>query len=144
MAVRTGSAEWKGTLEGGSGTVAFGSGEHAYEGSYSYPSRFEEGDGTNPEELIGAAHAGCFSMALAADLGGAGFEPTSIRTQATVHLEKVEGASTVTRIELSTEAEVPGIEEDDFQEQAQGAKANCPVSRALAGVEISLTAKLVA
>src|SRR6266436_8271852 len=107
MAKRTASAVWEGTLREGKGTVKLGSG--AFEGAYSFASRFEEGKGTNPEELIGAAHAGCFSMALSAGLGRAGFTPKRIETSARVHLEKVGEAFRITRIELKTEAAVPGI-----------------------------------
>jgi osmotically inducible protein OsmC len=117
-------------------------GSGAYEGKYSFGSRFEEDPGANPEELIAAAHAGCFSMALSAGLGRAGFSPQSVETWARAHLEKVGEGFQITRIELSTEAIVPGIDEATFLEHAEGAKANCPVSQALAGVEISLDAKL--
>lgn len=137
MAVRVSSAEWNGTLKEGAGTMRLGSG--AYEGPYTYASRFETGPGTNPEELIGAAHAGCFSMFLSALLSKQGFVPT-IRTTATVHL----GAGpTITLIELDTEAAVPGIDEETFQTLAEDAKKGCPVSKALAGPEIRLNAKLV-
>jgi osmotically inducible protein OsmC len=115
----------------------------AYEGKYSFGSRFEEDPGTNPEELIAAAHAGCFSMAFSGALGRAGFEPESIETRAAVHLEKVEAGFSISRIELHTEARVPGIDENAFQEQAEGAKASCPVSKALAAVRIDLEARLV-
>lgn len=141
MAVRNARAEWQGTLRDGAGTLELGSG--AYKGPYSFQSRFESGDGTNPEELIGAAHAGCFSMALAAALTTAGFRPTAIRTTAKVHLVAEGGGFAISRIELATEAEIPGIDAATFQEQAAGAKANCPVSKALAGTRIDLTAKLV-
>ena len=141
MAKRTASAVWEGTLREGKGTVKLGSG--AFEGAYSFASRFEEGTGTNPEELIGAAHAGCFSMALAAGLTKAGFSPRRISTTASVSLEKVGEAFKITTIELNTEAEVPGIAEGDFLEQAETAKKNCPVSQALAGTRISLNAKLL-
>jgi len=114
-----------------------------FEGPYSFPSRFEEGPGTNPEELIAAAHAGCFSMALAASLEREGFPPKRVSTEARVHLEMVEGKATITRIELVTEAEVPGITPEKFQEIAQAAKEGCPVSRALGAVrEITLEARL--
>ena len=116
----------------------------AYEGGYSFGSRFEEAPGTNPEELIAAAHAGCFSMALAAGLGRAGYEPESVETSAKAHLEKGDAGFSITRIELSTEAVVPGIENEAFQEAAADAKVNCPVSKALAGVEILLDARLAA
>jgi osmotically inducible protein OsmC len=141
MAIRRSEAVWEGNLREGKGRVKLGSG--AFEGNYSYQSRFEEGAGTNPEELIAAAHAGCFSMALSADLGRAGYTPRRIQTTAHVHLNPVEGKSTITRIHLETEAEVPGIDEKTFQEQAEGAKKGCPVSRALASVEITMSARLV-
>jgi len=138
MAIRTSSAEWKGSLKEGSGTVKLASG--AFEGPYTYSSRFEEGPGSNPEELIGAAHAGCFSMFLAALLSDAGFVPTRIHTTATVHLR---AGPTITLIELKTEAEVPNISEAAFLEHAEAAKKKCPVSKALAAVEITLDATLV-
>ena len=138
MAVRTSSAEWKGSLKEGSGTMKLGSG--AWQGPYTYASRFESGQGTNPEELIGAAQAGCFSMFLSALLTKAGFTPTNIRTTASVHI--VEGP-VISLIELNTEADVPGVSESVFQEQAEAAKKNCPVSKALAGPEIKLNARLV-
>lgn len=141
MPQRKANAVWEGNLQSGKGKMVLGSG--AYEGAYSFSSRFEDGKGTNPEELIGAAHAGCFSMALSAALGKAGFEPKSIRTNATVQLEKVGEGFQITKVHLQTEGEVPGIEEKDFVEHAEGAKANCPVSKALAGTEISVEAKLV-
>jgi osmotically inducible protein OsmC len=140
MAIRNANARWEGALRSGKGTMALGSG--AFEGQYSYSSRFEEGTGTNPEELIGAAHAGCFSMALANMLAEAGHEATSVETTARVHLEPIEGGPTITRIELATQGDVPGIDDEEFQRHAQAAKAGCPVSRALAGVDISLDAKL--
>jgi lipoyl-dependent peroxiredoxin len=141
MPVRTANAEWKGNLFEGSGKMAFGSG--AYEGSYGFKSRMEEGPGTNPEELIGAAHAGCFSMAFANILAQAGFTPTYVRTKASVTFEKQEGGFSITGILLSTEASVPGIDAPAFQEHATKAKENCPVSRALKAVDIQLDAKLV-
>jgi osmotically inducible protein OsmC len=141
MAKRTASAVWEGTLKDGKGRVKLGSG--AFEGQYSFASRFEEGTGTNPEELIGAAHAGCFSMALAAGLTRAGFNPTRISTNATVSLEKVGEAFKITTIVLTTEAQIPNIEEAAFLEQAETAKKNCPVSQALAGTDIKLNAKLL-
>lgn len=141
MAVRIAEAEWKGNLREGQGTMKLGSG--AFEGRYSFPSRFESGPGTNPEELIGAAHAGCFSMALSAGLSKAGFTPTRVHTTAKVHLEQVEGGFAITKIELATEAQIPGIDNPTFQQQAEAAKKNCPVSKALAGTAITLTAKLV-
>jgi osmotically inducible protein OsmC len=138
MAIRTSSAEWQGSLKEGSGTVKLASG--AYEGAYTYASRFESGQGTNPEELVGAAHAGCFSMFLASLLSNAGFVPTRIHTTAAVHLR---AGPSIALIELRTEAEVPGISEAAFLEHAQAAKKNCPVSKALAAVETSLDAKLI-
>lgn len=141
MAVRSASAQWNGSLKDGSGTMRLASG--AYEGAYSFASRFEEGTGTNPEELIGAAHAGCFSMALSGALGRAGHEPVRVATTAKVHLEKVDDAQTITRIELVTEVEAPGLDDAQFQEIADGAKRNCPVSRLLTAAEISLHATLV-
>ena len=141
MAVRSSEAEWKGNLREGHGTMKLGSG--AYEGSYSFASRFESGKGTNPEELIAAAHAGCYSMALSAGLSKAGFTPTRVHTTASVHLEPVEGGFGITKIELHTEAQIPGINNDTFQQQAEGAKKGCPVSKALAGTQITLDAKLV-
>ena len=140
MPQRKGSAEWKGGLKDGRGSVSSGSG--ALEGSYSFGSRFEQGTGTNPEELIGAAHAACFSMALAAALGKAGYEPKRVNTTAKVDLETSEGPK-ISTITLDTEAEVPGIDAAEFQKQAEGAKENCPVSKALAGVDIKLNARLV-
>lgn len=142
MAVRSGQAEWKGDLKQGKGTVKLGSG--AFEGQYSFASRFEVGTGTNPEELIAAAHAGCFSMALSAILGNAGFTPTRISTSEKIHLGQVGDGFAITRAELFTEAEVPGIDDEAFQGFAKQAKEGCPVSKALAGIpEIVLEAKLV-
>jgi osmotically inducible protein OsmC len=140
MAVRMSEAEWRGNLREGAGRVKLGSG--AFEGNYSVPSRFEDGKGTNPEELLGAAHAGCYSMALSAGLSKAGHPPTRVHTVARVHLEKVGEGFGITRIELECEAEVPGIDAAAFQEQAEGAKKGCPVSKALAATEITLKAKL--
>jgi osmotically inducible protein OsmC len=140
MAVRTANARWDGALQDGSGTMALGSG--AFEGQFSYASRFEEGTGTNPEELIGAAHAGCFSMAFANTLATAGHDPQRIQTTARVHLVPAEEGPSITQIELQTEGEVPSIEPDEFQQLAETAKENCPVSKALAGVDISLEATL--
>ena len=141
MSTRTAEAVWKGNLKEGEGVMRLGSG--AYEGQYSYSSRFEEGVGTNPEELIGAAHAGCFSMAFSADLDNAGFTPTRVHTKATLTFEPVDGKATIRRIHLDVEAEVPGIDEATFQKVAEGAKVGCPVSRALAVPEITLNARLV-
>ena len=141
MAKRTASAVWEGNLREGKGTVKLGSG--AFEGNYSFVSRFEEGTGTNPEELIGAAHAGCFSMALAAGLTKAGHNPKRISTTADVSLEKVGEGFKITTIELNTEGEVPGIDEQTFLDAAESAKKNCPVSQALSGVDIRLNATFV-
>lgn len=140
MALRTARAVWNGTLKEGNGVMRLGGG--AYEGAYSFASRFEEGDGTNPEELIAAAHAGCYSMALSAELGGAGYAPKRVATEARVSLVKGDAGFTINRITLVTEAEVPDISDGDFQEIAEAAKQGCPVSRALAGPEISLEATL--
>ena len=140
MPVRKAYAVWEGSLREGHGTVKLGSG--AYEGPYSFSSRFEEGTGTNPEELIGAAHAGCFSMALSAGLGRAGITPQRVATTAKVHLEKVGEGFKITRIELENESVVPGIDDATFQEHARKAKEGCPVSQALGGVEITLNARL--
>ncbi len=138
MPVRSTFAEWKGTLKEGAGTMKVSSG--AIEGPFTYASRFESGPGTNPEELIGAAEAGCFSMFLAALLTGAGFTPTRISTTAKVHLDE---GPTITLIELNTQAEVPGLTDADLQKHAETAKKNCPVSKALTGPEIRLQAQLV-
>jgi lipoyl-dependent peroxiredoxin len=141
MPTRTASTRWEGSLTEGNGTMRMGSG--AYEGPYSFQSRFEEGDGTNPEELIAAAHAGCFSMALSGELGKAGHEVESIETEATVHIDKVEDGFAIKRIELRTEVSAPGVDEAAFQEAAEAAKKGCPVSQALAAVEsIELAAEL--
>ena len=138
MAIRTSSAEWKGTLKEGAGIMKLGSG--AFEGPFTFASRFENGVGTNPEELIGAAHAGCFSMFLASLLTGAGFMPERIATTAKVHL----GAGpTITLIELNTQAEVPNLTDADLQKHAAEAKKNCPVSKALTGPEVKLHVQLV-
>lgn len=141
MATRKAEAVWEGNFRDGAGTVSLGSG--AFEGSYSAASRFEEGDGTNPEELLGAAHAGCFSMALSLGLQRAGYDATRIHTVAKVHLNKVENGFKVTSIDLETEATVPGIDEATFLEKAEIAKEHCPISQALAATEITLQAKLV-
>ena len=141
MPARKGTAIWEGTLKEGKGSMKLGSG--AYEGPFSFHSRFEEGTGTNPEELIGAALAGCFSMALSANLEKAGHPGKSVRTTANVKLEMVDGAPKITTIELETDAEVPGMDEAAFQEQAEKTKVGCPVSKALTGTEIKLNAKLV-
>ena len=142
MITRTASAVWRGNLAKGKGTVKVESG--AFEGAYSFTSRFGDGSGgTNPEELIGAAHSGCFSMALSHVLAEAGFTPTRVATTAEVNMDKVGDGFKIVRIDLHTEVEVPGIDEATFMEHAQAAKTGCPVSQALASVEITLNAKLV-
>lgn len=141
MPVRKSEAVWQGNLRDGRGTMKIGAG--VWEGPYSYGSRFEEGAGTNPEELIGAAHAGCFSMALAGVLARAGHAPQGIHTTARVYLDKVGEGFRITRIDLHTEVKVTGIGGAAFQEQAEEAKKNCPVSQALGGIEIRLEAKMV-
>ena len=138
MTTRVSSAEWKGTLKEGSGSMKLASG--AFEGPYTFASRFESGKGTNPEELIGAAHAGCYSMFLSALLSKSGYTPTRITTTATVHLTE---GPTISLIELDTEAEVPGLSEEDFQQKSIEAKQKCPVSKVLAGTEIKLVASLI-
>ena len=140
MAVRTADAVWEGELQGGKGRMKVGSG--AFEVPYSFTTRFAEEPGTNPEELIGAAHAGCFSMALSGALTRAGTPPTKIETTARVHLEKVDEKMTITRIELQTTGQVPGIDQAAFERAAQDTKVGCPVSRLLTGAEISVEAKL--
>lgn len=139
MPVRTSRAIWQGDLKGGSGTVRLGSG--LFEGPYSFPSRFEEGEGSNPEELIGAAHAGCFSMQFANLLAQAGFEATRIETEAEVHLSMEDGPH-IAKIVLNTEGQVPGVDEARFQELATQAKTGCPISKALAAVPLELRARL--
>src|SRR6202165_2950519 len=142
MTARNGSAEWRGSVERGSGTITVGDG--VLEGAYSYETRFGEAAGTNPEQLLAAAHSGCFTMALANVLSAAGHPPRSLRTNAQVQLRNLDGAVTLARIDLETDGEVPGIDERQFQTYAEAAKRDCPVSRALAGIpEIVLTAKLL-
>jgi osmotically inducible protein OsmC len=141
MAIRSAKAEWNGSIMEGKGTMALGSG--AWQGPYSFQSRFEEAPGTNPEELIAAAHAGCFSMALSGQLTRAGFAPKRIATTAKVQLMKQDAGFAITQIQLETEAEVPGIDAAKFQELAGNAKTGCPVSKALSAVSIELSAKLV-
>jgi osmotically inducible protein OsmC len=137
MPTRTSSARWQGTLKEGAGTMALGSG--AFSGPYSFVSRFEDGPGTNPEELIAAAHAGCFSMALSNKLSQAGYPPNAVDTTAAVHLEK--GA--IAQIDLTTRGDVPGIDASEFEKIAEDAKATCPVSQALSAVKITLDAALI-
>ncbi len=141
MPVRNAEAEWNGNLFEGSGRMKLGSG--AFDGPFSFKSRMEDGAGTNPEELIGAAHAGCFSMAFSAQLSGAGHPPKRVHTKAAVHFNKVEGGFAITSVDLETEGEVPGIDNTKFQELAEAAKKGCPVSKALAGTQINLKARLV-
>jgi osmotically inducible protein OsmC len=141
MATRNGSAEWRGDLKGGDGDLTVGDG--AFKGGYSFGSRFEEGAGTNPEELIAAAHAACFSMALAAVMADHGHPAESVQTVAKVHLRQVDGQPTIQRIDLETVGRVPGIDQEHFVEHAEEAKAGCAVSRALGAVEeINLDARL--
>ncbi len=141
MAIRNAEAEWAGNLAEGKGSIKLGSG--LFEGKYDWGSRSGDAPGTNPEELVAAAHAGCFTMALSAQLGGAGFTPTRLHTSAKVHLIKNETGFVIPKIELATEGEVPGIDAATFEQHAQTAKANCPVSKALAGVEITLQTKFL-
>jgi len=141
MPVRKAEAVWEGTLSKGKGKMRLGSG--AFEGNYSFASRFADGTGTNPEELIAAAHAGCFSMAFSLFLEMAGFTAEHIRTTAKVHIDKVGEGFKITVIELEAEARVPGIDEKKFLELAEATKTGCPVSQALAGVEIRLKAILM-
>ncbi len=140
MAIRSAHARWEGPLIGGKGTMDTESG--AFSGDYSFSSRFEDGGGTNPEELIGAAHAGCFSMALAAGLAEGGHVATSVDTTARVTIRPVEGGFAITGIELLCEAVVPGITDEAFQAAAEATKAGCPVSKALSAVPITLHAAL--
>ena len=143
MPKRKADARWEGSLEEGRGVMRVASG--AYEGPYSFQSRFQEGDGTNPEELIAGAHAGCFSMQFSADIARAGYEPESVETTATVHLDKLdEGGFGITRIDLDARAKVQGIDAEELQRVAEDSKRNCPVSGALAAVEsINVNAELV-
>jgi osmotically inducible protein OsmC len=142
MATRDGSAEWQGDLKNGSGTVSVASGLFS-DGEFSFKTRFEDEPGTNPEELIGAAHAGCFSMALSNMLAEEGHTAESVKTTAKVSLRMVDGNPTIARIDLVTEGRIPGIDQQQFTDYAEKAKAGCPVSRALAGVgEITLDATL--
>jgi len=141
MPIRNAEAEWKGNLIDGQGHMKLGTG--AFEGAYTFRSRMENGSGTNPEELIAAAHAGCFSMALTATLGKSGYTPKRIHTAAAVHFDKVGDGFSITSIDLTTEGEVPGIDNAKFQEIADAAKKGCPVSRALAGTTINLKATLL-
>lgn len=141
MPIRTAKAVWKGDLPSGGGQVSSESGVLASQ-PYTFPSRFERGDGTNPEELMAAAHAGCYAMALSHGLAQAGHVPTSVTAEARVSLDKVEGGFSITGITLVCRARVPGIDPATFQEQAEAAKGGCPVSKALASVPITLDAAL--
>lgn len=139
--IRKGEAEWKGGVPEGSGNVSVQSG--AFKASYGFKSRMEDGPGTNPEELIGAAHASCYSMALSLALAKAGHVPTSVHTTSKVHLEKRDDGYMIPLIELVTEGDVPGITDEEFQKLAEATKTGCPVSKALAAVEMTLSAKLL-
>ncbi|HEY3781649.1 MAG TPA: OsmC family protein [Fimbriimonadaceae bacterium] len=139
--IRNANAVWEGGLKDGHGKISTDSGV-LNDSQYSFSTRFENGIGTNPEELIAAAHAGCFSMALSAQLGGMGITPESIATTASVTLEKVEGGFGITKIHLDVTAKIPGVDEAKFAEAASNAKAGCPVSKVLSGAEITMDAKL--
>jgi lipoyl-dependent peroxiredoxin len=141
MPIRNAEAVWTGTLSKGKGSVKTGSG--GMKGEYSFASRFESGQGTNPEELVGAAHAACFSMAFSMIIEQAGFLPERVHTTARVSIDQVNGGFSITGIVLDTEAKIKGIDEKKFQEKALEAKNNCPVSKALASVQITLQAKLL-
>jgi lipoyl-dependent peroxiredoxin len=141
MATRNASATWRGNLKEGEGTMALGSG--VWEGPFSFKTRFEDGNGTNPEELIGAAEAGCFTMALSHALSEAGHVPDSVETQAKVQIRNVDGNPTIAQIELATHAKVPGLDDETFQQTAQETREQCIISRALAGVgDITVQATL--
>ena len=140
MPTRIANAEWNGSLRDGSGVMNMQSG--SYEGPFSFQSRFKEGEGTNPEELIGAAHAGCFSMQLSGLLGARDVTPESVRTEARVEVSKVEGGFAISNIHLTSRVKATGLDDATFQEVAQAAKETCPVSQALTGVDISLDASL--
>ena len=137
MATRQASAKWQGTLKEGNGMMKFG----VYEGPFSFVSRFEEGEGTNPEELVGAAYAGCYSMFLSALISGENLTPTSVETTASVHLGDDDGPK-ITSIDLGCEAVVPGLDQEKFAALAQTSKEKCPISRLYAGTEVNLSAKL--
>ena len=138
MKTRQATAKWTGTLKEGNGVMKYGE----VEGPFTFASRFEEGKGTNPEELVGAANAGCFSMFLSALISGENLTPTYVQTTASVHLGEDDGPK-ITSIDLECEAVVPGLDADKFAELAQTAKERCPISRLFAGTEINLSAKLV-
>jgi osmotically inducible protein OsmC len=141
MATRNGSAQWRGDLQGGSGELEVGDG--VFKGAYSFSSRFEEGDGTNPEELIAGAHAACYAMAFSDVLASNGHTPDQVDATAKIHLRNIDGAPTIASIQLEVDGKVPGIDDDEFQRLAEEAKRDCPVSRALASVpEIEVAARL--
>ena len=141
MPVRKANAEWRGDLKNGSGNISTETGV-LNNTAYNFVSRFEQGNETNPEELIGAAHAACYSMALANGLAGAGFTVNSIKTEDKVHIDKLDSGFTITKIEISTEADVEGVDDETFQKHAEDTKKACPVSKALTGTEMVLTATL--
>ena len=141
MPTRRAHARWEGSLKEGTGKVDFGNG--LFKGPYSFSSRFEEGTGTNPEELLGAAHAACFAMALSLVLGQAGFKPDYVDATAQVTVKSQNGGFKITKSHLVCEAKVPSIDSATFMQHAEAAKAGCPVSQALSGTEITLEAKLV-
>ena len=141
MPVRTASAQWNGNLKGGKGEMALGNGANKF--PFSFSSRMEDGKGSNPEELLSSALAGCYSMALSADLGNAGFEPQQVNTTAKANFSNASGKWTIESMDLDIEAHVPGIDDTRFQQIADGTKSGCPVSRALTGVKINVNAKLV-
>lgn len=141
MPIRTGQAVWKGTLKEGAGTLRTQSG--AYEGPYNFVSRFESGPQTNPEELVAAAHAACYSMALSAGLEKAGFKATRIATKASLHLEKGDSGFSIPQIDLDVEADVPGVDEKKFAEISEATKSGCPISKLVTGARISLKARLL-
>ena len=140
MSVRTARSQWNGTLKEGKGTMNFSN----YSGPYTYKSRFEEGAGTNPEELVGAAHSGCYSMFLAALISGEGLTPEQVETTAKVHLGKDDTGPVVTTIELDCQVKCDGLSQEKFKELAQAAKEKCPISRLVAAADIRLTANLTA
>ena len=140
MPVRNSKSVWTGKLKQGKGSIALGSGN--FEGTYSFASRFEQGTGTNPEELVAAAHAGCFSMALAHELEQAGFHSDKIDTDCAISLERADIGFKIAKIKLRTRAKVPGLDKKTFLRHAESAKRNCPLSRALRNVEIALQAEL--
>jgi lipoyl-dependent peroxiredoxin len=140
MATREATAKWQGTLKEGTGHLSLASG--AFEGQYSFSTRFEEGTGTNPEELLGAAHAGCYSMALNAGLERAGYSATYVNTTATVILTRDDAGLAIRKIELKVEAAVPNISEEDFMKMAEDTKQNCIISKALSSIPMELHATL--